>query len=704
MTSQSKPPCLRVLALFGVVVSLLYSNTLDVPWHFDDFENIVNNRKLHITAPTTDSLSAFIGDVWIQEWLKRPLSYTSFALNWFFGQNQPAGYHVVNTAIHWFSAVFLYLASIRLFQSPRLAGIYNQQQIHCACLIAALLWAVNPIQTQAVTYIVQRMASLSGMFFILSVWLFLNGRLSAYGRAKTGWFLGCAASAAAAFFSKENAATLPFALLLIEAIFFRDLRNKKAIIFIAAALIGIALISLWLSGQLFFGGVLSNVLNYGDRHFSAWERLLSQPRALVLYLSVIIYPSPLRLSVTHDFEVSGSLLSPWTTGACLLIIICLVAVSLWRMRQWPLLSFALLFFFVNHLVESTIIGLELVFEHRNYIPSMFLFLPAAVALMSGFDYFRHRSRTVYRALWVFVVLVIAGFGSGTYVRNLAWSTPLMLWEDALTKAPGESRPYQMLAVHHYDRIGDQEMSLRLYKEALVKRKNRISDKAVILNNMGAIYYQRRDFGRAAELWKQAAEAYSGYQFLRYHYAEALLRNGQADEALLELDQIIEKRPDRNGPLAMKGMILIRQGKLIEGIDYLRRAIKAGAMDHALMINLGAGFHLLGQYQQANVFFHEAHRKAPADRMALLWLAKNHMRKGSLVEADAHLAKLIGLGPLKDLTSWLRSVALSGYREDGLIAPELDDELMGRLAAIVAEPDSLLAASNSQIGQVAFQVK
>jgi tetratricopeptide (TPR) repeat protein len=682
--ARSRTSDLYTIALLGAVVFLIYSNTFNVPWHFDDFENIVFNQPLHLTEWAPDPLATFARTVWVDGWRNRPLAYSSFALNWYIGQDRTTGYHLANTAVHWLAAVFLFLANRQLFRTPRLAGTLSARQIQLTCAVAALLWAVHPIQTQAVTYIVQRMAAMSGMFFILTVWLFLCGRLCADGKQRIWWFAGCAAGFAAAFLSKENAATLPLALLLVDAVFFRDLRRGKTALLMAAVVASMMLAGLWLSGRLFFGGDIANVLSYGDRHFTAWERVLSQPRALVLYLSLIAYPSPLRLSVVHDFAASAFLWSPWTTGVCLMFVAGLAAAAFRQIRVWPLASFGLLFFLVNHMVESSIIGLELVFEHRNYLPSMFLFLSPAAWLLRAAEAGRGRGRLTAGAPWAVLFVMVVGFGSSAYIRNMAWASPQLLWEDALSKAPGESRPYQMLAVHHYDRMGDRETALRLYTAALAKRRNRISDEAVIYNNMAAHFYRGREYERAAELWRLAAETYPGYQFTRFRLAEALLRSGRPEEALAELDRLIADNPGRSNPPALKGVILVLQGRPIEGLDYLRRSIRAGARDPELMLNVGAALHRLGLDSQAQLYFHEARRAAPAGRLALLWLACSHLQAGVPIEAERYLAMLASVAPVFDAADWARTVGKSRITDEGVIAPPVDDALLAALAGLATE--------------------
>jgi tetratricopeptide (TPR) repeat protein len=664
--------------LLGLFLFLAYSNSFDVPWHLDDFGNILQNKKVQVADFSSEAVGAFCEKVWGEGWLRRPLALTSLAANWYFGGRDPAGYHAVNLGIHMLSAIILYLACSRLFQTPRMDGQYSRGQVHLVSLLATFLWAANPIQTQAVTYIIQRMASMSAMFFILSIWGYLAGRQAHTWKGRLAMFTLCALGAVAAFLCKENAATLPLSLLLIEAVFYQDLRNRKSLLVFLSILAACALIGISLGAILFFGGNPLGVLTYSDRFFTAWERLLSQPRALVLYLSLLVYPVPTRLSITHDFAPSTSLLSPWTTGASLLAVTLLVFLAAWRIRRWPLLSFAILFFFTNHLIESSILSLELVFEHRNYLPSMFFFVPAAAALARGLDHFRNRSALVYGALWVFVPLLVIGLGAGTYVRNRAWASARSLWEDAMQKAPGESRPLQMLAVHHFDRVGDSATSLLLYQQALKLRKSRISDDALIYNNMAALYFARKEFARAAELWAQAVERYPAYQFTRYHLAVALMKCGRPKDALELLEQILHDRPEYFAPRNLKGMILIGRNHIAEGLAELKQCIRSGGVKRSLLINLGAAFFLAGDGTKAGMYFRQACNLAPDDPVALLWQAKLQVKHGLHQEAGLSVSRLSASGSLPAVRRWLLTGDAADFPEDDVISPEFDPPLLAIL--------------------------
>ena len=125
------------------------------------------------------------------------------------------------------------------------------------------------------------------------------------------------------------------------------------------------------------------------RPFSPLERLLTQGRVLFLYVSLLLYPIPSRLMFLHDIDTSRSLFDPWTTLAAIIgIVLCLLFAAL-KAKKYPLLSFAILFFILNHLVEGTLIPLELIYEHRNYIPSMFFFVPIAFGMVRCLDYFAY---------------------------------------------------------------------------------------------------------------------------------------------------------------------------------------------------------------------------------------------------------------------------------------------------------------------------
>ncbi|MCW5205968.1 hypothetical protein VU08_03425 [Desulfobulbus sp. F5] len=435
-----------------------YHNTFQAEWHFDDFPNIIFNDPLHLTDLSNDSLKqtffAYPGEAGK---LLRPVSNFSFALNWFFGQDRVFGYHLVNFTIHFFASIFLYHTCLLLLSSPTFETRYQNSKFFIAAL-AAVLWAVNPIQTQAVTYIVQRMASLAALFFIISIWFYLNARL----RQKNIFYFGVLVAFLLAIGSKENTVVLPASLLLIELIFFqKKIRINKQILVVLTTAIGLILLFTFiLGGRDFFNNIFQP---YQNRTFTMWERLLTQPRILIFYISLLFYPSPLRLSIEHDVLLSTSLFFPHITFPAILIIIILFIAPFFLYKRFPLFSFAILFFLLNHSVESSILNLELIFEHRNYLPSFFFFLPVAATIHAGIKKYPKKSMAITMYSGTAGLIILLSFA--TFLRNTVWLTDTELWMDALNKAPQSSRAYINLAAHLQDR-GNNRKSFELFQISL----------------------------------------------------------------------------------------------------------------------------------------------------------------------------------------------------------------------------------------------
>ncbi len=217
---------LRALVFLFFLILLTYGNTFDASWHLDDYQNITQNQHLHKIKDLNFST------VWdslhspVSQRIFRPVAMLSFAFNWYVGSDHVVGYHIVNLIIHLLTAFFLYLTIFNLLNAPNRKATY-QKSAGFIALLAAVLWAIHPIQTQAVTYIVQRMASMAAMFYVFSLYCYIKARLDSSKKYRIILFLGCGLSFLLGLGSKENAVTLPIALGLIEVLFFQDLNDRR---------------------------------------------------------------------------------------------------------------------------------------------------------------------------------------------------------------------------------------------------------------------------------------------------------------------------------------------------------------------------------------------------------------------------------------------------------------------------------------------
>jgi len=361
-------PAWAALLLFALLGFLLYANTLQAPFVFDDEASIRDNPNIRLTSLSVAALVTASRD---NPAPHRPLAYASFALNHLIHGYRLPGYHLVNTTVHILAGFFLFLLIRRTLALPLFAGKFRRPDL--LALFAALLWFANPLQTQSVTYVVQRMNSMAAMFYILSMLLYLQGRRRTEEGLR-GWpcFAGCVAAGLLACGTKEIAATLPLMILLYEYFFLQDLDRgwrRRALPWIAGLLAVTVAV-----GLLFLGtSPVERVLDgYEHRDFTMPQRLLTQPRVVLDYLGLFALPLPGRLNLDHQVTVSKSLVDPVSTLPALLIVAGLLGAAPFLARRRRLLAFAIIWFLVNLSIESSVIALELMFEHRAYLPTMFI--------------------------------------------------------------------------------------------------------------------------------------------------------------------------------------------------------------------------------------------------------------------------------------------------------------------------------------------
>jgi len=388
---------LMAIGLIAGVALLAYSNTFHVPFHFDDRPNIVNNPNVQIKVFAWDPIERLFKNTYKES--IRVLSFFTLALNYYFGGFNVFGYHLVNLLIHIASGVFLYWFLLQTFNLSSLKEKYGSISYRVA-LFSSLIFISHPIQTQSVTYIIQRMASMAGMFYLLSLVLYVKGRLST-GRSRILYFGGVVLSYLVGVFTKENVAILPLFIALYEFYFFQklDLSPKgKKILFI----LGGALLVLGVFGFVVWGNryIQVTIEGYQYRTFTMSERVLTQFRVVLYYVTLLVYPHPSRLNLDYDFPLSKTILDPVTTLISILIIAGLVGYSIWVAKRKPVFSFFILWYFGNLAIESSIFPLEMVYEHRLYLPAVGPFVLFSLMIIRGIEKLKNRTSLLKRTLGI----------------------------------------------------------------------------------------------------------------------------------------------------------------------------------------------------------------------------------------------------------------------------------------------------------------
>lgn len=436
-----------LLLLLLLLVAISYSNSLYSPFVLDDMHSFVNNKDAYVTDFSLSSLRQLGNTVFGK---RRWLPMISFAVDNHLANGSIVQYHLTNISIHLLTTVALFFFIKGLLLS--IAGSKSLKFISPTgfALMVTALWSLNPVQTNAVTYLVQRMTSMAALFFLSSLTCYTFARLTPHKKRRAGLFLGAGISALCAFMSKENTATLPVAMLFIEYFFLSPGRLEEIIKkklktltwYHYTGLVILVLILLPLAEASWHRWTAG----YEIRYFSLPERLLTELRVMSFYLSLLLFPLPGRLNLEHDFSVSTSLFAPPTTFFSLLLLISLIVLSFKIRKSQPLASFGIVWFFLNLIIESSFIPLELIFEHRLYLPSVGFF----ISILSLFDMGlarlvpRESHPDIKKIIICFAILILSLSSVLTTFRNNDWRDAISFYRDCANKSPALARPHNSL--------------------------------------------------------------------------------------------------------------------------------------------------------------------------------------------------------------------------------------------------------------------
>ena len=583
-----------LLLFLAVLVFLIYASTLTGPFIFDDRPNIQENPQIRLTRLSLHGLATAGFESPAH---RRPVANISFALNFFFHRYNVVGYHLVNILIHILNSMLLYFLTKTTLNTPALRWRYDPFPLAWIPFFTAFIWALHPLQTQSVSYIVQRMNSLSTLFYILSIWLYAKFRLTQKARSRRWLLAGCAASGVLALGSKEIAATLPFFIILYEWYFFQDLSSsgvKKRVRVLIGVFLFIIILALLYLGTAPLDKIFAD---YNYRDLTASQRVLTEFRVVIFYISLIIWPHPSRLNLDHEFMVSNSLIDPVTTLISLAAIASTVGAALYFAKKAPLISFCILWFFGNLVIESSVIGLEIIFEHRTYLPSMMVILMLVSLIFKS-----------VKPKWLGVALLsimIAVESIGTYERNKVWTSAVVLWQDCVSKSPQKARPY---------------------------------------NNLGVALASAGQVEAAFEKYHIALQIKPDYALAHYNLGFTLARQGSLNQGIFHLNESLRLDPKNKEVHNDLGVAFVMQERLAEAIYHFREALKINADYSRAHNNLGIALGRQDNLAEAVFHFQEALRLDPEYAEAHNNLGHVLQRQGQFKAAHHHFSEALRIKP------------------------------------------------------------
>lgn len=647
----------RILVIVSVVLLVVatYENSLGGVFAFDDKPNIVDNPGIRL-----DSLS--MGDLYeasvarpLGQTQARPVAYASLSLNYYVGEYNVVGYHIVNIAIHCLTGIGFYLLLLMLLAAPRIAQ-HVAGDHHRIAAFATFLWLVHPLHVQAVTYIVQRMAAMAAMFAVWSMVSFLwamsrRGAIRVAGFGLSGLLLLLAIG------SKETAIIVPVLLALGPLLFGeRPFSARRCAGYAAMAVAAGLAVLLLFQGPSHTVQMLKGVVQTHP------EQLLTIPRAFFYSLSLVALPLPSRLNLDHHLPFSAGLFEPATTALALVGLLVVLVVPLLIARKRPLISAAAIWFLALTLLEAVAAKQDPVFEHRFYLPGLGLCLIAGLF----FDWVA-RARNAAAATLA-VALIVLAFAAASHRRNQVWLSETALWEDTVQKSPRKARGYGALtralvaegqlegARRYYDMMTGAVPVTAMDHIALAEAAASVGELEAALGHLRRSLAVRpmceaqslytvtlARLGRVAEA-NAALHVYEGTcskQGWIFESTVAKVRSLLGGKRLVLENRIARNPGDLEAHFVLAAM-LIREKNPEKALVHLEVVNRHNPRHVQVLENMGFCHYDLGRYDEAI----EAHRRAlaidPKTRLAHYGLGQALTKRGEKKEAIASFRRFTEL--------------------------------------------------------------
>lgn len=525
----------------AVLCLVAYWNTLHGEFQFDDERLILLNYSLQ-------DLTHWRRILLFEPF--RPVLLLTFALNYEIGGRDPFSYHVGNVALHAGNSVLFFLLLLRFRMAgrdacPTDAGGNSAHLLYSA--LAAALFAVHPLNTEAVSYISGRSIVLCAFFYLLSL-LFFDSYLR-----KGRWvdLLLFTIPLSLGLFTKEEAAMIPVAVLLYNLFFFgtESVKKHRSLHAVLIVMVVSAAVFRLYAEWKYAGLSLSSFPVYITTEIFIWLR----------YFWLAAYPIP--LNVDHEIApLSFSSPAFWLS----LTVVASLFWLLWNFRRaQPVFVFWGWWFFMNVLPSSVIPLPDFMAEHRVYI-SMFGFCGALGYLVLLFP---KREDTHSRILSFVLVFLVLFFTAATIHRNRVWADQLSLWYDTVQKSPGKARPHINLGYALYLRKAYDEAIQEYFIALSIK-----PDLPLIYNGLGLCFLKKNDFKQAEQSFDEALRIDPSYADAKTGKGLIRFRQGRYNEALSYFQQSYAKRYGSAQLNALLGICYLRTGQAQKAAELINGTI------------------------------------------------------------------------------------------------------------------------------------
>jgi len=616
----SRPILVVPLLLFLIVIS--YANTLYSPFVLDDMHSFVDEPNVYVHDFSYESFSKLSSTVFGNA---RLIPLITFSINHYMAKGQMPIYHITNIVIHLLATLVVFWFTNTLFRTPVGSSALKGIPAAYFSLFIAALWALNPLQTNAVTYIVQRMTSISALFYIAALTFYVKGRMATPLKYRVMFYMSSVGMPLCAFLSKENSFMLPTAIFLVEWIFITPhifveiLQRIKWYHWVAIFFLALLLLPLI---EPHWAGILGG---YSVRPFNLQERLFTEARVVVHYISLLILPLPSRMNFDYDFPISTSISSPLTTLLSLILLGLMLLWSFRRRQRYPLIVFGVFWYFLNLLIESSIVPLELVFEHRLYLPSVGFFIAclATLDLFVAYMKTKRATREVEQVFVLIMVICLALLSIGTTVRNNVWRDSYALYSDCARKSPNKPRVHLNLGVAMGRDSNLERESIEVFKKAIELGKPKRENYLKAATDIVIAYAELGEYEEAiiqGEKYLDEVPDYAsgaGYPKLMNGLGYAYFKTGQYSEAMQALVSGITRERRKYNRYLVESMVII----LSEAYEHeesrkkLELTTENGNKEVSVQLRIARLLSDLRDYEKANNFLDMVLENSPEHEFA-----------------------------------------------------------------------------------------
>jgi tetratricopeptide (TPR) repeat protein len=656
---------LPAAVLLVTSVILAYSNSLNGAWAMDD---ALTQGSIGI-----HSFYDLIGF--------RKVAYLTFLLNYRIGSFDPAHFRFVNILIH---VVNVFLVYILAYKTTRLhfemSGENTEEsssKAFSAAIIGSALFALHPININAVAYIIQRMASLSTLFVLAALIIYINARQTSARPLAFFLYLASVACMILGIFSKENAVMAIPLIMLYDYVFLSRFRMRefsiKLSVIVGIGALSVGLASYFLNLHVAVLDLVNMLMDFhkplSDRGWMAidvswtpFQHILTEFRVVSRYIFLLFLPLPGFLVFDWlGYPVSQGVFEPVTTILSIIFLLCITGFSFLKIKRYPFLCFGILWYFIAVSLESFFaLGADLYFEHRNYLPVSGLMVGLAGHIMTSF-----RPNMKEKTVFMTALIVCCILGSLTFWRNTVWKDPITLWEDTVTKDPSNYRAYGNLGVS-YRSQGLTDKSIQTYQEALRLKPDYAEghyniaiayqmkglyenaeshymaairsapDHARAFNNLCLVYRFREEIDRAIEHCQAAVSINPDFHDARYNLGNVYLENFLYDEAIEQYKAALEIRHEFPEAHYNLGKTYHYKGLIDEAIEQYKEAIRLKHDYPEAYTNLGVAYKSRGATDRALKMLQTAVRLDPDMAEAHYHLGLVFRSRGLAEQSQKHL--------------------------------------------------------------------